>query len=117
MSLREDLARRLVQVVLLSNGGVEGPEPTIAKPGEIAFSRVHDPDTFPLMSSFDFLPLADEVLRQMEWARRHNVTVMAEHPEWLKETRGPNHPCPMCGSTPTGPLTLAPDGWAKPQND
>ena len=93
MSLRDDLARSLVSLVI--KGMSEQPRPN---PSDPTTNGVHipfgsDPDHFPYMAYFDLAPIADECIRQMEWNARESFDSCCH--------RGP---LPQT-------LTLAPEGW------
>ena len=82
--LREKVARRLVQVLMESLGAKEQALGILPPGGKISWGTKPDPDVFPSMPSLDFLPVADEVIRQMEWARIETtfVTPGADYDEW-----------------------------------
>lgn len=105
MTLREELAQRMAEI-----------EHQIRKDREPEFLGPGVPGRAFLILNQDIRQaLADECIRQMEWARRECDRVAACH--W----GGPEHPeCgdpnACCGEAirenmAKDPLTLAPDGW------
>ena len=92
--MREELARRLCDA--FNNEADRTRETYMTTPEE-------DRDRLGLWKA-----VADECIRQMEWIRTKNITVMAQRSEIFD---GGNYPCPICGSNPTAPITLAPPDW------
>ena len=88
MSLREDLAKRLAKVL---NGAIVRAETT--------------PEGFPGMTRADMGPVADECIRQMEWARQRCGRESAP-PTYTEYGSRPIH-----GMGALKTLTLAPPDW------
>ena len=115
MSLRDDLARSLVSLVI--KGMSEQPRPN---PSDPTTNGVHipfgsDPDHFPYMAYFDLAPIADECIRQMEWAAKE---MRAESKRVIQsrydgEHRWVNIPDVLHAHDDLleCPLTLAPEDW------
>lgn len=84
MSLREELARRL-GLVYRTKAGWQSPEVHWGDRDEEG-ARVHN------ANRLLFLEMADECIRQMEWARRRNP--------WVDQSEYDR-----------SPMTVAPEGW------
>lgn len=125
--LREQLAKHLAKTFWI--GASPAQVPAIYDMSKASLSDI----------SPGWAALADEVIRQMEWARR-TVCVCEFDPRWAEcgdksvnftkvcracgrewgglhcEHDGYQNPCPDCGTRPDnipdgGPLTPAPEGW------
>lgn len=107
MTLREQIAERLASVLMMGNGAVSGD--VVRRPGTtLSFSTPGDPERFPEADFIDLGPVADECIRQMEWARRSSV-----NPGYVIKLA--HHLVPLDHATGERlPLTAAPEDWTPP---
>jgi hypothetical protein len=110
MILREQLACRLVEALILGNGGTSSELVRSPADGTLRFSTPAGPEKFPKAEFMDFGPVADECIRQMEWARREMHAQIRAYTQNAFDDGGAL-PNPDYGTEGTLPLTLAPKDW------
>ena len=104
MSLRDELGQRLVSVFILGNGGTSSGLVRSPADGTLRFSQPSDPDQFPKAEFMDFGPVADECIRQMEWAYKQG----GRGEFWVGDGREGRRRLVDASEMP---VTMAPEDW------